>query len=233
MRARSEPGAGKRLAPGAMLAAAVVLYVGWLLASYGVLLAADLRYLWHVPLYGVALLLSWKPALIRPRRPGMRASVAHHVTVGGIYGAFLCHPLATLGTGDLHPSVPMNSALWLGSYVAFHAAWAWLLRRRAWSTLQIVAMAGTVGLADPNLMLLRAALSGDWRTVLLFAPVLHAVFAASLAPPVCAYRDARGGDRAPHPTRLAVLLALVVPNLAYRFGLVWAFGILYALRSVA
>jgi hypothetical protein len=229
MPARSERRADRWSRPAAWVYGGCAVYGVWLLVSYAVLIGTDRRYLWHLPLYGIALLLLWRPDLIRPRRPASRAGPVHHILVGTAYGAFLCHPLATLGAGDLYPDVLVNSALWSGSYLAFHATWAWLLRRRRWKALEIVAVAGTLGLADPSLLLARSALAGDWQTLLLFMPVLHAVFAASLAPPVCAYR-AVSSTKSPQKVTLPVVLALVVPNFAYRVGLAAAFGILYTLR---
>jgi hypothetical protein len=193
-------------------------YAAWLALSYLALLSVDRRYLWHVPLLALAALLLWKPGLLRPRA-GRKASVVHYLLASVAYAAFIGQPLALLGHGDLVPNLLLNSFLWIGSFAGVFVAWRLLLQRYRFTTSTIVACAGLLGWIEPGLVLVRLALAGAWQ-VLVVAPVLHAAYAALVAPAVAAYRE-RFGAAARPPTPAAMALAVLLPAAGFYLGMLW------------
>ncbi len=208
--------------------AAWSLYGLWVALAYAALLNLDTRYLWHLPLLALAAVLLWRPQLLRPRRA--QPTLAHYLLVSAVYAAFIGLPLALLGHGDLSPSLPFNSFLWLGSYVCVFVAWWLIARRYRLSTSMVVACAGLLGWLEPGLLVFRLAVFGGWQ-VLVLAPVLHVAYAALIAPGVNAYRELFLRDGKP-PGALAFGLAVLLPAAGFYLGLTWIFLVRLILRMV-
>lgn len=196
----------------------IAIYVAWCALGYAVLLSSDWRYLWHVPLHALAALLIWKPSLVRPRKA--RPTVTHFVLVGVVYSAFVAEPLVVFGHGDLHPDLLLNGLLWLGSFTGIYLAWAWLLRRHRWRAVSLFALCGIVALFDQSLVLWQFLATFDVVDFLLFAPVLHAIYASMSAPVVIAYAASLERRTAP-PGLPGYASAGVIPGLLFWLGVLW------------
>lgn len=196
----------------------IAAYLAWCTAGYSVLLWSDWRYLWHVPLHAFALLLIWKPTLLRPRKA--RPTATHFIMVGVAYSTLVGEPLAILGHGDLHPNLLLNSFLWIGSFTGVYLAWLWLLRRYRWHPLDIFMLCGAVALFDHSLMLWKLAGAFDAIGLFLIAPVLHAVYASMIAPVVMAYREALMRD-ADAPGFGGQASAVMLPGVLFWIGGLW------------
>jgi hypothetical protein len=198
--------------------APVALYIAWCIGAYALLLSSDWHYAWHAGLHGLALLLLWKPALLRPRRSA--PTIVHLVLIGTVYTAFVAEPLALLTRGDLDPNLLVNGFLWIGSYAGAYLAWAWLLTRGRWHPVTLFFLCGTLALFDHSLALWKMAYAGALQDLLVFAPMLHLTYASMLAPVVIAYRTAlQRKELAPHIG--IVITALLLPGVLFRLGSLW------------
>ncbi len=196
----------------------LVPYVLWCALGYSFLLATDLRYLWHVPLHSLAVLLYWKPQLVLPRKG--KVTPTHFVIVGIVYSAFVAEPLAVLGRGDIQPNLVLNSVFWIGSYAGVFVAWLWLLPRYRWGSMTVFVLCGLLALFDHSLALWRMLLNLDIVGFLLFAPVLHAVYSSLTAPIMVAYRT--GLQRAARAPGVAgIAWATLLPGVLFRIGSLW------------
>lgn len=204
--------------PGRRTLVLIAIYVAWCALGYAVLLSSDWRYLWHVPLHALAVLLIWKPSLLRPRKA--RATVTHFLLIGVVYSAFVAEPLVVFGHGDLHPDLLLNGMLWLGSFAGIYLAWAWLLRRHRWHPVRLFALCGVVALFDQSLVLWKFLGAFDLADFLLFAPVLHAIYASMTAPVVIAYAPALE-KRASAPGVPGHALAVAIPGTLFWLGVLW------------
>lgn len=196
----------------------LAIYVAWCAIGYAVLLSSDWRYLWHLPLHTLAALLIWKPSWLRPRKA--RATVTHFLLVGVAYSAFIAEPLVVFGHGDLHPDLLLNGLLWIGSFAGIYLAWAWLLRRYRWRSTSLFVLCGFVALFDQSLVLWKFLGRFDVIDFLLFAPVLHAIYASMTAPVVIAYA-ASLEKRAAAPDVPGYACAAAIPGILFWLGVLW------------
>lgn len=198
--------------------APVALYAVWCIGAYALLLSSDWHYGWHFVLHALALLLLWRPAVLRPRRAA--ASAVYLVLIGTVYTAFVGEPLALLARGDLHPNLLVNGFLWIGSFAGAYLAWVWLLARGRWHPVALFFLCGTLALFDHSLALWKMAYAGAVSDLLVFGPVLHLTYASMLAPVVIAYRSAlEKRNTAPHIG--IVIAAVLLPGILFRLGSLW------------
>ena len=163
-------------------------------------------------------MLLWKPRLLRPRH-GRKPTFTHYLLISVAYAAFVGQPLALLGHGDLVANLALNSFLWMGSFAGVFLAWWILLRRYRFGMSTIVACAGLLGWLEPGLLVVRLAAAGGWQ-ILIIAPVLHAVYAALVAPSVNAYREAFSAEgKAPRAS--AIALGAILPAAGFWIGMLW------------
>ncbi|MBI1396772.1 MAG: hypothetical protein GC151_12385 [Betaproteobacteria bacterium] len=177
---------------------AVLLYGAWMTFSYVILLDANPAYIWHFVLYGLTGVLVWQPQLVRPRR-GRRGRPAHFVLVSVVWGTLVAMPFATMLQGALGQHPVATALLWIGGLGALACVWAWLLYRYRWKTVPIFVVAGLVAITEPAFALVRLGATGQWGSLLVLLPVLHAVHACLIAPIANAYREElpRADARAP------------------------------------
>lgn len=189
----------------------------WLAAAYVILFDANPAYAWHLVLFGVTGLLVWRPRLILPRG-NIRVRTVHFVLIAIVWSSLVAMPLATLLRGDLNPNMLVNAGLWLGGMGAIAGAWAWLLRRYRWHTLDIFLVAGLLALTEPSFALLQLARTGQWGALAVLLPVLHATHACLIAPVANAYRGALARPGASAPGWKGWILAVVLDAVAFTLG---------------
>ena len=185
--------------------AALGLHGLWLVWAYAQLLGTDRAYLWHLLLFGLCGLALAFPKLLQPRG-GVRPRRIHFVLVAVVWSTLVATPLAMLMPGGRWETLALGIATWFGSHAALAGLWAWLLSRHVWPAWLIWVVTGSAALAEPQLLLVRLAAAGDGPALATLAPVLHAAYAALLAPVAVAYRQALApaGAAAPGPGRVAL-----------------------------
>ncbi len=197
------------------------VFLLWLAGGYAFLLRTDVVYLWHAPLYALCALFFWKPWLLRPFRH-VKPTPVHFVLVATVRSPCVARPLASLLHGDLHPDLLINSLFWIGGSLALAAAWAWLLRRYAWSTGPIVVVAAGLALTEPGYVIVRMAQERMWSTLLWSLPILFATHASLVAPVASAYRRTWAGMQTPAPGARRMLIALAGTSVVFMIGnLLW------------
>lgn len=182
---------------------------------------------WQWALWPLGALLWCKQDQVRRGLPG--AVWARYALVGVLWSAGIAEAFAIGFRGDLHPNLWACLFLWWGPCIGSMAGWGFLIRRWAFTPVQVCMLSGVTGLfIEGNFLIARMLLGGEAAFAVMGAPMVHMVYAVMFGLSVVLAEKVWPSPSLP-ATRTAFVLGVIVPALAfYAAGFVWIpFGRLF------